>query len=277
MRRYGCLASDGARAAAVYVPYYAELDVGRQLWEPFGNAARDALAEDLGAFLRASPAWRARGGRDHFFVAGRVAWDFRREAEGEWGNRLLLLPEARNVTALVLESGTPPVTSPCRTRPPSTRRAPPRWPRTVQRARRPYLFAFAGAPRPGTGSTATLRDALIGQCTRSRRCKLLQCGGHGRRDGCRAPGSVVRLFKSLAFCLQPPGDSLTRRSAFHAVLAGCACPCSSTRAPRTCSTVGTCPPTTPATRCSCRRTACATAPCGWRMCSGGSAGRGLRQ
>jgi xyloglucan galactosyltransferase MUR3 len=226
MRRYGCLTSDAARAAAVYVPYYAGLDVGRHLWEPFGNAARDALAEDLVAFLRASPAWQARGGRDHFLVAGRVAWDFRREAGSEWGNRLLLLPEARNVTALVLESGpwhaASDVAVPYPTSlHPSRAAEVAAWQRTVRRARRSCLFAFAGAPRPGTGSTATLRDALIDQCTRSRRCKLLQCGGHGRRDGCRAPGSVVRLFKSAAFCLQPPGDSLTRRSAFDAMLAGC--------------------------------------------------------
>ncbi|TVU45794.1 hypothetical protein EJB05_05296, partial [Eragrostis curvula] len=45
MRQYGCLTPDASRAAAVYVPYYAGLDVGRHLWGSFGNAARDALAD----------------------------------------------------------------------------------------------------------------------------------------------------------------------------------------------------------------------------------------
>ncbi|TVU30563.1 hypothetical protein EJB05_22193 [Eragrostis curvula] len=66
---------------------------------------RDALAEYLAAWLRSSsPAWRAHAGRDHFLVAGRIAWDFRRaEPGGEWCSRRLHLPEGRNVTALVLE------------------------------------------------------------------------------------------------------------------------------------------------------------------------------
>jgi hypothetical protein len=31
----------------------------------------------------------------------------------------------------------------------------------------------------------------------------------------------MRLFKSVAFCLQPQGDSYTRKSAFDAMLADC--------------------------------------------------------
>jgi hypothetical protein len=101
MRQYGCLTVDASRAAAVYVPYYAGLDVGRHLW----GSSNDALAEDLAAWLRSTPAWAARGGRDHFLVSGRIAWDFRRQDGDDWGSRLLLLPEASNMTALVLESG----------------------------------------------------------------------------------------------------------------------------------------------------------------------------
>ncbi|KAL6846980.1 hypothetical protein ACP4OV_022833 [Aristida adscensionis] len=220
MRQYGCLTGDFSRAAAVFVPYYAGLDVGRHLWGST-NAARDALAEDLAAWLRASPAWAAHGGRDHFLVGGRVVWDFRREDGGAWGSRLLLLPEARNMTALVLESdrwhaGTdagvpyPTYFHPARAGEVSS------WQRALRRARRPWLFAFAGARR-GDGS---VRDRLVDQCAASRRCGLLQCG-RGRRNDCYAPATVMRLLKSAAFCLQPPGDSYTRRSAFDAVLAGC--------------------------------------------------------
>ncbi|KAL6622480.1 hypothetical protein ACP70R_032359 [Stipagrostis hirtigluma subsp. patula] len=219
MRQYGCLTADASLAAAVYVPYYAGLDVGRYLWG-FNNDLRDALAEDLAHWLRSSPAWAAHGGRDHFLVAGRIAWDFRREDGSDWGSRLLLLPETKNMTALVLESdrwhaGDAGVPYPTYFHP-SRAGEVASWQKAVRRARRPWLFAFAGARR----SDGTVRDRLIDQCAGSRRCGLLQCGS-GRRNDCYAPSNVMRLFKSAAFCLQPPGDSYTRRSAFDAILAGC--------------------------------------------------------
>ncbi|KAJ1265739.1 hypothetical protein BS78_08G098700 [Paspalum vaginatum] len=222
MRQYGCLTADASRAAAVYVPYYPGLDVGRHLWG-FSNGVRDALAEDLVDWLQAKAAWAAHCGRAHFLVGGRIAWDFRREDGGEWGSRLLFLPEAWNMTVLVLESGPrhagdvgvpyPTYFYPSRAAEVGS------WQRAVRRARRPWLFRFAGARRAGGGST--LRDAVIDQCARSWRCGLLQCGRLGRGNDCYAPGNVVRHFKSAAFCLQPPGDSYTRRSAFDAMLAGC--------------------------------------------------------
>ncbi|KAF7057253.1 hypothetical protein CFC21_064561 [Triticum aestivum] len=228
MRRYDCLTTDASRAAAVYVPYYAGLDVGRHLWG-FSNGVRDALAEDLFEWLRSSPVWAAQGGRDHFFVGGRITWDFRREVGGEWGSRLLLLPEAKNMTMLAIESspwhgndiGVPYPTY----FHPSLAGEVASWQRAVRHTRRPWLFAFAGGARAHDGSNknvnAVVRDMIINQCARSRRCGLLLCGGRGRRNDCYAPSNVMRLFKSAAFCLQPQGDSYTRRSAFDAVLAGC--------------------------------------------------------
>ncbi|KAF0887635.1 hypothetical protein E2562_002352 [Oryza meyeriana var. granulata] len=230
MKRYGCLTADVSRAAAVYVPYYAGLDVGRYLWG-FSNGVRDALAEDLAEWLRSTPAWAAHGGRDHFLVGGRIAWDFRREDSGEgsqWGSRLLLLPEASNMTALVIEAspwhaatdvGVPYPTyfHPWRAADVSA------WQRGLRRTRRPWLFAFAGGGRGNNvqHGGGVVRDRIITQCARSRRCGLLRCGARGQRDGCYDPGNVMRLFKSAAFCLQPRGDSYTRRSAFDAILAGC--------------------------------------------------------
>uniref|UniRef100_A0ACD5Y0K8 Uncharacterized protein n=1 Tax=Avena sativa TaxID=4498 RepID=A0ACD5Y0K8_AVESA len=229
MRRYDCLTTDASRAAAIYVPYYAGLDVGRYLWG-FSNGLRDALAEDLVQWLRSSPAWSAHGGRDHFLVGGRITWDFRRQDGREWGSRLLLLPEAMNMTSLAIESSPwhgndvgipyPTYFHPSRAAEVAS------WQRAVRRSRRPWLFAFAGGTR-GHGSdknmdgSGVVRDAIIEQCKQSRRCGLLQCGARGRRNDCYAPGNVMRLFKSAAFCLQPQGDSYTRKSAFDAMLAGC--------------------------------------------------------
>ena len=56
--------------------------------------------------LARRPQWRARGGRDHFMVAGRTAWDFRRyeDVDEQWGTKLLHNPAVQNMTVLVLET-----------------------------------------------------------------------------------------------------------------------------------------------------------------------------
>ena len=43
---------------------------------------------------------------------------------------------------------------------------------------------------------------------------------HGANN-CEDPSKVMKAFQSSVFCLQPPGDSLTRRSIFDSILAGC--------------------------------------------------------
>ncbi|KAK3009716.1 hypothetical protein RJ639_041882, partial [Escallonia herrerae] len=52
------------------------------------------------------PEWSIMGGKDHFLVAGRITWDFRRasDEETDWGNKLLFLPAAKNMSMLVVES-----------------------------------------------------------------------------------------------------------------------------------------------------------------------------
>ncbi|GJN20788.1 hypothetical protein PR202_gb08207 [Eleusine coracana subsp. coracana] len=61
MERYECLTSDPSLAAAVFVPFYAGLDVARHLWG-HDATARDALALDLVDWLARRPEW-ARLGR----------------------------------------------------------------------------------------------------------------------------------------------------------------------------------------------------------------------
>ncbi|KAG2548662.1 xyloglucan galactosyltransferase KATAMARI1 homolog [Panicum virgatum] len=224
MKRYECLTGDPSLAAALYVPFYASLDGGRHMWNR--TSLRDMLGLDLVAWLARRPQWRAMGGRDHFMVAGRTAWDFRRyeDVDEQWGTKLLHNPAVQNMTVLVLE------TSPWRRDNlavpyptyfhPEAAADVAAWQEKVRAAERPWLFAFAGAPHPW--QRETVRPEIFRQCGASRRCRLFRCGGakSGPRS-CKSPGAVMRVFESSDFCLQPRGDSLTRRSTFDAVLAGC--------------------------------------------------------
>ncbi|CAN6288050.1 unnamed protein product [Urochloa humidicola] len=224
MQRYECLTRDPARAAAVFVPSYASLDGGRYLWN--GTATRDALALDLVAWLSRRPEWRATGGRDHFLAAGRTAWDFLRktDADADWGTKLLRLPAVRNMTALVLEidpwhqSATLAVPYPTYFHPASAAEVS-AGQETARAAERRWLFAFAGAPRPG--SKETVRAQIFQQCGASSRCGMFRCTNASDCESAAAPGAVMRLFGSSSFCLQPRGDTPTRRSTFDAVVAGC--------------------------------------------------------
>ncbi|GMN70574.1 hypothetical protein TIFTF001_039614 [Ficus carica] len=105
MKHYKCLANDSSLASAVFVPFYAGLDLGRFLWG-FNTSVRDALSENLVNWLKERPEWRRMWGRDHFLVGGRVSWDFRRETEkeSEWGSKLMFLPESNNMTMLSIET-----------------------------------------------------------------------------------------------------------------------------------------------------------------------------
>ncbi|KAL8170161.1 hypothetical protein V2J09_021965 [Rumex salicifolius] len=224
MKQYECLTNDSSMAAAVFVPFYAGFDIARYLWG-YNISVRDAASLDLVDWLTKRPEWKAMGGRDHFLVAGRITWDFRRlsETETDWGNKLLFLPAARNMSMLVVES------SPWNANDfgipyptyfhPAKDADVVRWQDRMRRLddRRKWLFSFAGAPRPG--DPKSIRGQLMEQCRRSSVCRLLECGlGESK---CHSPSSVMQMFQRSVFCLQPQGDSYTRRSAFDSMLAGC--------------------------------------------------------
>uniref|UniRef100_A0A0E0BBC1 Exostosin GT47 domain-containing protein n=1 Tax=Oryza glumipatula TaxID=40148 RepID=A0A0E0BBC1_9ORYZ len=222
MKRYGCLTGDPAAAAAVFVPFYGSCDLGRHIFHR-NASVKDALSEDLVGWLTRRPEWRAMGGRDHFFVAGRTTWDFRRERdEGwEWGSKLLNYPAVQNMTAILVEASPWSRNNLAVPYPtyfhPETAADVAAWQRRVRAAARPWLFSFAGGPRKGNG---TIRADIIRQCGASSRCNLFHCHG-AAASGCNAPGAVMRVFESSRFCLEPRGDTMTRRSTFDAILAGC--------------------------------------------------------
>lgn len=222
MKQYECLTTDSSLAAAVFVPFYAGFDISRYLWG-YNISVRDSASLALLDWLVKRPEWNVMGGKDHFLVAGRITWDFRRltDSESNWGNKLLFLPAARNMSMLVVES------SPWNANdfgiPYPTYFHPAKdadvflWQERMRKLERKYLFSFAGAPRPG--NQKSIRGQIIDQCKRSKVCKLLECDfGESK---CHSPSSIMQMFQSSLFCLQPQGDSYTRRSAFDSMLAGC--------------------------------------------------------
>ncbi|KAL3645046.1 xyloglucan galactosyltransferase [Castilleja foliolosa] len=221
MKQYSCLTSDSSRASVVFVPFYAGLDAGRNLFGPANVSVRDAASVDLVNWLQKTREWAVMGGKDHFLVAGRIAWDFGRwtDRDSDWGNKLLNLPAVKNMSVLVVESS--PWTANDFAVPYPTYFHPARdddvsaWQDRVRRSKREHLFCFAGAPRPG--NSRSIRSLIIEQCQKSKRCRLLGCGS----GDCNSPSRIMRMFEGCTFCLQPQGDSFTRRSAFDSIMAGC--------------------------------------------------------
>ena len=223
MKQYKCLTNDSSLASAIFVPYYAGLDVSRYLW--YSNTSmRDAASLELVKWLREKPEWKKMWGRDHFLVAGRITWDFRRmgKNDSDWGNKLMLLPETRNMTVLIIESSPWDNNDFAIPYPtyfhPSNDNEVFQWQHRMRRQKRRFFFSFAGAPRPNLQDS--IRNEIIDQCRASRKkCRLLECDGRVNR--CYKPVYVMKMFQSSVFCLQPAGDSFTRRSTFDSILAGC--------------------------------------------------------
>ncbi|XP_078181443.1 xyloglucan galactosyltransferase KATAMARI1 homolog [Carex rostrata] len=223
MKQYDCLTTDYSKSTAVYIPYYAGLDVMRYLFGDTALLQRDYLTNEFLRWLRARPEWAAKGGNDHFMVIGRIAWDFQRTTNESkhWGGKLMTLPESKNMTLLLIETTTwqenefgIPYPSYFH---PSEKSQVVAWQEKLRSTKRPWLFSFAGARRPN--AIPTTRDLIIAQCANATLCNLQECGS-GAKD-CHSPSNIMGVFTSSIFCLQPPGDSPTRKSAFDSMIAGC--------------------------------------------------------
>uniref|UniRef100_A0A0C9RQL0 TSA: Wollemia nobilis Ref_Wollemi_Transcript_1805_2205 transcribed RNA sequence n=1 Tax=Wollemia nobilis TaxID=56998 RepID=A0A0C9RQL0_9CONI len=222
MKQYECLTNDSSLAAAIYVPFYAGLDISRHLWG-YNISVRDSASLALMDWLMSRPEWKVMNGHDHFLVGGRITWDFRRlsEQESDWGSKLLFLPAMKNMTMLVVEASPwnkndmaipyPTYFHPAKDSDISD------WQKRMKSLNRPYLFSFAGAPRPGIPTS--IRGQIMDQCKNSKMAKLLECDlGESK---CHSPSAIMKMFQESVFCLQPQGDSYTRRSLFDSMLAGC--------------------------------------------------------
>lgn len=221
--KYRCRTDDQSKASLFYIPYYGGLDVIRWHWALNAtNEKRDALGRKLVRWLENQPSWNRRGGLDHVLVLGKISWDFRRQITGDWGSRLLEFSEMQKVTKLLIERnpwhkndiGVP---HPTFFHPKSASDIR-RWLTHVESQDRKNLASFVGKDRHLDPNN--VRGALIDQCRNASAhndCFFLEC----ERDKCLLPAYVTRVFLTSHFCMQPPGDSPTRRSVFDSLVAGC--------------------------------------------------------
>ncbi|XP_021724336.1 xyloglucan-specific galacturonosyltransferase 1-like [Chenopodium quinoa] len=226
--KHPCRVDKAEEAKLFYVPFYGALDM---LWSHFspvkvpsnesqGAQARFyALSKDIVEWLKQQKMWKRHFGLDHVFVLGKNSWDLRRSEYLHWGTPLLELDELQNPIKLIIERhpwhmndvGVP---YPTYLHPRSDKEIV-AWQEKIRQVPRKYLVSFAGAPRKDPTS---IRSSLIEQCTSALGvCKFLNCG----EKLCVESAPVVKLFMESEFCLQPDGDSPTRKSVFDSLIAGC--------------------------------------------------------
>lgn len=242
MLEYPCLTADPKLANAVYLPYYAAIDALRYLYGPDVNTSMEHGLE-LFNFLQENDAriWARRKGIDHFLVMARPAWDFSQSLAVDppvWGTSFLELKEFYNVTALVVEGRAWPWQE--QAVPYLTSFHPPTlalfdsWIKRVKSSRRTTLMLFAGGG--GAGAGLNIRRSIRHECeNNSHSASFLASGGYSSVYYTKVcdlvdcsngicehdPIRYMRPMLQATFCLQPPGDTPSRRSTFDAIVAGC--------------------------------------------------------
>ncbi|KAH0705439.1 hypothetical protein KY290_010133 [Solanum tuberosum] len=220
-----CRVQNISEAELFYVPFYAGLDVLRWHFKNVTNDVKDSLGLELVKWLESQPTWFKRSacelhaGKDHIFVLGKISWDFRRYNNSNWGSRFLELNEMQNPVKLLIERqpwhlndiGIP---HPTFFHPQSDNDIT-KWQLKLLNESRKSLISFAGAARPD--APESIRSILINQCTSTSECKFMNCSS----GSCDQPESIIELFIESEFCLQPPGDSPTRKSVFDSLISGC--------------------------------------------------------
>lgn len=216
-----CRTKDPNNATAFYIPFYAGLAVGKYLWIKNSTAAeRDYHCLMMWKFVQGQPYFKILNGWDHFMTMGRISWDFRRSKDEDWGSSCIYMPGMRNITRLLIERnpwdyfdvGVP---YPTGFHPRSDNDVV-QWQDYVRNRKRKSLFCFAGATRGKIKND--FRGLLLSHCrNESDLCRVVDCSGSKCSNGTSA---ILETFLDSAFCLQPRGDSFTRRSIFDCMIAG---------------------------------------------------------
>ncbi|KAI3981361.1 hypothetical protein MKX01_001806 [Papaver californicum] len=239
---YPCLTTNPVTADAIYLPYYSGIDALSYLYGSDVNSSAqhglhlfEFLTNDLPQI------WNRNHGFDHFLVMARPAWDFSQPLRNDpvWGTSFLELPEFFNVTALTLESRFWPwqeqaIPYPTSFHPPNVLLME-SWIERVRRTHRTTLMLFAGGG--GVSASPNIRHSIRVECENStgggsggggnnftisasisKICEIVDCSN----GGCdHDPIKYMRPMLQSSFCLQPSGDTPTRRSTFDGILAGC--------------------------------------------------------
>ncbi|TXG70784.1 hypothetical protein EZV62_005719 [Acer yangbiense] len=215
-----CRTLEAESATAFYIPFYAGLAVGKYLWSNSTAKERDWHCEKMIKWVRDQDHWKRSNGWDHFITMGRITWDFRRSNDDDWGSSCIHLPGMRNITRLLIERnpwdyfdvGVP---YPTGFHPRSDSDVV-QWQDFVRKRNRSTLFCFAGATR-GTIRN-DFRGLLLSHCrSEPDTCRVVNCAGSRCSNGTSA---ILETFLDSDFCLQPRGDSFTRRSIFDCMVAG---------------------------------------------------------
>ncbi|KAL1834819.1 hypothetical protein ACET3Z_004470 [Daucus carota] len=219
--KHPCRVYNQNEAKLFYVPFYGGLDILRWHFKNASPDVKDTLALELVEWLKLQKPWALNSGKDHVFVLGKVSWDFRRRDDSPWGSTFLNLEEMQNPVKLLIERqpwhvndiGIP---HPTYFHPHSDEDII-SWQFKIIQSSRNNLISFAGGARPD--SPDSIRSVLINQCTSAdtEKCKYQNCSS----GGCDQPESIIELFLASEFCLQPPGDSPTRKSVFDSLISGC--------------------------------------------------------
>lgn len=221
MMNYRCRTAAPESATAFYIPFYVGLAIERSLFTKNSTTAeRDRHCKMMLNWVGDQPQFKKSNGWDHFITLGRISWDFRRSRDGDWGSACIYLPGMRNITRLLIEKNPwdyfdVAVPYPAGFHPGSVADVT-AWQDFVRRRDRRTLFSFAGATRGFIKND--FRGILLNQCySEPGSCRVVDCGGSKCANGSSA---ILEAFLDSDFCLQPRGDSFTRRSIFDCMLAG---------------------------------------------------------
>ncbi|XP_047943022.1 xyloglucan galactosyltransferase XLT2-like [Salvia hispanica] len=210
--RHRCRTRRPESASAFYIPFYAGLAVGNHLWT-------NDTAQQMLRWVQSQSHWMKSNGSNHFITIGRITW--LADPVGNWGSALLNMPEMSHVTRLIIEKATwddHDVGVPYPTGfHPETGQALKNWQQFLRGYNRSSLFAFAGATRQSSGRV-DFRGLLLSYCANeTASCQAVDCAA----AKCSADYTVIlEAFLGAEFCLQPAGDSSTRRSVFDCMVAG---------------------------------------------------------
>ncbi|KAL2607431.1 hypothetical protein R1flu_026004 [Riccia fluitans] len=223
MLTYTCRTLDPKKADAFFVPYYTGIDALPLLYakpntfdtfekrKAFGSEIVDWLDQNAHEF------WHKYQGRDHFIMLGRTCSDFR--PRREWGTGWVDRPYMSNVVQLTIESekeNEQAVPYPTAFHPSSPERLR-SWVSEVERAERTFLVVYVGAPRPELDWS--IRGIVSRECKEAGNtsCHMVDCS---KLTCSHSPVLIYKTFLQSNFCLQPRGDSATRRSTFDCMIAG---------------------------------------------------------